>query len=287
MTSFELIDARAAASNEEARVFIDTRDPAAYATGHIPGAVNIREIFTYECGSTPEDLLTLQQHFANLFSAAGLSGRELVIVYEESTDSGNGQSCRGCFLLRYLRYPKVALLDGGLRAWTRAGYALTTTVPAIHAQRFPLMPPDHDVIASKQDLLRALNDPAHVIIDVRDAPEWSGQQSAPMGHNPAIRCGYIPGAVWLEWRALVDTTQAVPKIKSAAEVLAICRARNITPSQKIIVYCYKGSRAASTLIALQRAGFTQVKNYFASWNEWGRDPALPIESGPATAIETA
>jgi thiosulfate/3-mercaptopyruvate sulfurtransferase len=30
----------------EPTVLIDTRDPAVYAEAHIPGAVNLREIFT-------------------------------------------------------------------------------------------------------------------------------------------------------------------------------------------------------------------------------------------------
>jgi long-chain fatty acid transport protein len=36
-------------------VMIDTRDPEAYAAGHIAGAVNLREIFTYLATSTPEN----------------------------------------------------------------------------------------------------------------------------------------------------------------------------------------------------------------------------------------
>jgi thiosulfate/3-mercaptopyruvate sulfurtransferase len=28
-------------------VLIDTRDPATYAAGHLPGAVNVHDIFTY------------------------------------------------------------------------------------------------------------------------------------------------------------------------------------------------------------------------------------------------
>ena len=37
-------------------VLIDTRDPAAYAAGHLPGAVNMREIFTFLASSTAEGL---------------------------------------------------------------------------------------------------------------------------------------------------------------------------------------------------------------------------------------
>ena len=38
-------------------VTIDTRSPEEYAAGHIPGAVNIREIFTYLATSDPAGLV--------------------------------------------------------------------------------------------------------------------------------------------------------------------------------------------------------------------------------------
>ena len=48
-------------------VLIDTRDPATYAAGHLPGAVNIHDIFTYLATSTPEGLATLSSKFAKAF----------------------------------------------------------------------------------------------------------------------------------------------------------------------------------------------------------------------------
>ncbi|EWS64627.1 Rhodanese-like domain protein [Hydrogenophaga sp. T4] len=35
-------------------VIIDTRDADTFAAGHIPGAVNLREVFTFLATSTPE-----------------------------------------------------------------------------------------------------------------------------------------------------------------------------------------------------------------------------------------
>jgi thiosulfate/3-mercaptopyruvate sulfurtransferase len=277
MSSFELIDAATAAGSEEPFVFIDTREPSAYAAGHLPGAVNIRDIFTYECGSSPQHLHALQQHFSQLFGAAGLSGRERAIVYEEAANTGNGQSSRGCFLLHYLGYPKIALLDGGLRAWAAAGYPTSNEVPTVQAKTFPLaFAPD--CMATRDDLMQALDEPDVAIVDVRDAAEWYGTQSAPTGHNPEIRCGRIPGAVWIQWRDFIDDTSPIPRLKSASEILAICRNKNIEPTQPVLLYCYKGARAASSFIALRKAGFISVRNYFASWNEWGRDTAMPIEN---------
>ena len=55
-------------------VVIDTRDPATYAAGHLPNAVNIHDIFTYLATSTPEGVAALRDKFAGIFGAAGLSG---------------------------------------------------------------------------------------------------------------------------------------------------------------------------------------------------------------------
>ena len=45
-------------------VIIDTRDPATYAAGHLPGAVNIHDIFTYLATSTPEGVAAMRDKFA-------------------------------------------------------------------------------------------------------------------------------------------------------------------------------------------------------------------------------
>ena len=76
-------------------VVIDTRDADVYAAGHIPGAVNLREIFTYLATSTAEGLRELRGSFMQHFGAAGLSGAETAVFYEDALNSGYGQSCRG------------------------------------------------------------------------------------------------------------------------------------------------------------------------------------------------
>jgi thiosulfate/3-mercaptopyruvate sulfurtransferase len=78
---------------------IDTRDPESFAAGHIPGAVNAHDIFTYLATSTPEGQRELQTKFTEVFGNAGLSGKELAVVYEQSMNTGFGQSCRGYYLL--------------------------------------------------------------------------------------------------------------------------------------------------------------------------------------------
>ena len=70
-----------------------------------------------------------------------------------------------------------------------------------------------------------------------------------------------------------------PRFKSKEEILAECATVGITPETPVYLYCFKGARASNTLVALKNAGIKDVRMYFGSWNEWSRDPSLPIESG--------
>ena len=60
---------------------------------------------------------------------------------------------------------------------------------------------------------------------------------------------------------------------------AECATVGVTPSTPVVLYCFKGARASNTLVALKEAGVENVTLYFGSWNEWSRDPSLPIETG--------
>ena len=94
-------------TGKEPCVVIDTRNPDAYAAGHLPNAVNVHEIFTFLATSTPEGIHELKTKFADAFGKAGLSGKETAVIYEQSMNSGFGQSCRGYYLLTMLGYPKI------------------------------------------------------------------------------------------------------------------------------------------------------------------------------------
>ena len=53
----------------------------------------------------------------------------------------------------------------------------------------------------------------------------------------------------------------------------------ISQNTPVYLYCFKGARASNTFLALKNAGVKDVRMYFGSWNEWSRDPSLPIEEG--------
>src|SRR5271166_6364653 len=268
-------------------VLIDTRDPATYAAGHIPGAVNLHEIFTYLAMSTPEGVAALNDKFAAAFGGAGLSGEETAVIYEQSMNTGFGQSCRGYVLLRYLGYPKVKILHGGYAAWTAAGLPISTAVPTPERKSFPIDPSAAGILVDLQSMKAAVADPNIVKLDTRDVDEWIADSSSPYGKDFCPRKGRIPGAVWLEWYRMMKPTPNGPMFKSREEILAECATVGITPATPVVLYCFKGARASNTLVALNEAGVDNVTLYFGSWNEWSRDPSLPIETGLPYKSSTA
>lgn len=260
-------------------VIIDTRSPEAYAAGHIPGAVNIHDIFTFLATSSKEGMEELSDKFAEAFGEAGLSGDEVAVIYEESMNTGFGQSCRGYFLLQFLGYPKAAILHGGYQAWVAEDLPISTETPTPKKKSFPVDKSAATIMLTKDDMLAALDEPDIVKLDVRDVDEWVGTSSSPYGIDFCPRKGRIPGAVWLEWYRMMKPGEEVPVFKTKEELQAECTTVGVTPDSTVYVYCFKGARASNTFVALKEAGVKDVRLYFGSWNEWSRDPGLPIEAG--------
>ncbi len=270
--------------NERTVILVDVRNAEDFEKSHIPGAVNIPEMFTTLSMTTPEELRELQDIFVPLFRKAGIRHDQTVIVYENSLNTRYGGSCRGYFQLRLLGHQDVGILDGGLAQWLQEGLPITTESTQVTASDFePVL--QNDIIATRDDVLNAIQSGSSVkLLDSRDEDEWRGISSSPYGIDFAPRKGRIPGANWIEWYRFMDTTQPIPHFKSGEEVRALCAQAGLGVDDDIIIYCFKGARASNTYIALKMAGFNKIRNYYGSWNEWSRDPALPIDNEVLTDV---
>ncbi len=141
------------------------------------------------------------------------------------------------------------------------------------------------IIATKEEVLAAIDDDSVVLLDNRDAREWRCEGSSPYDANGvdfSPRRGRIPSARWVEWYELLDDSET-PTFKSPEEITAIMAERGIGKDDDIIIYCFKGSRASNTFAAMKMAGFTRLRNYLGSWYEWSADESLPIEVEPSAA----
>lgn len=255
---------------------IDIRSPDSYRRGHIPGAVNIYEIFSYLlANSTPQALAEMAAFFSKRFQAAGVKKEQPVIFYEDNLASQYGGACRGYWLLSYLGHPAAGVLAEGFDGWLAAGFATETLPPRPAPGSDFKATPVPTMLATLEEVRAAIDSPEVILLDNRDQSEWRGSSSSPYGVDFAPRRGKIPGAKWIEWYAFM-TLAPRPAFRPVEEIRALCADHQLSLADDIIIYCFKGARAAHTYVAMKRAGFQRLRVYLGSWNEWSRHPELPI-----------
>ena len=263
--------------NDNAVVFVDVRDANNYQQEHIPGAVNIPELFYTLSMTTPEGLLEMQKILIPLIRKAGISRDKTIIVYEDNLGTRYGSSCRGYFLLSFFGHPNVGILDGGLDQWVLESFPVDSKPVKSALSEFKINL-KRDSLATIDDMIMALDHPDIKLLDNRNKEEWLGMSCTPEDYPDDFlpRTGRIPGARWIDWQKFMQSTENIQHFKSPEQVRALCAQAGLYPDDDIIIYCFKGARAANTYIALKLAGFKHVRNYYGSWNEWSRNAALPV-----------
>ncbi len=246
-------------------------NPAAYASGHIEGAVGWdwkRDLQD----PTVRDLAS-PEALAQKLGEAGVTPETTLLLYG---DNNNWFAAYAYWALRYYGHDRVKLVDGGRVKWEVEGRPYTTEVPHYTPTqyRFP-GPPREELRAYRDQVLAALGKVG--LIDVRSPAEFSGELLAPenLPQEGAQRGGHIPTAVNVPWASAVREDGT---FKDAAELRQLYAGKGITPDREVIAYCRIGERSAHTWFVLKELlGYPQVRNYDGSWTEWGSSVRVPIE----------
>jgi thiosulfate/3-mercaptopyruvate sulfurtransferase len=256
-------------------VIIDTRGPDDYAAGHIPGAVNVPRKATYEADPLRNGDSAAIPVIERLFSAAGVSTDTPVILYDDGTYRDAG---RVFWVLEVHGHPHVAVLDGGLGAWSQRGLPLSAE-PARPQPRQFIANLQPDRLASKLQVAQSTLHPGVTILDARSREEYVGEASK------ADRAGHIPTAINVDaGRSLAPGEAGVCSILSPEELATVYA--NVPESGRVIAYCTTGTRSSLSYLVLRTMG-RDVALYDGSWREWSADATLPIATGqdPGKPIE--
>ncbi len=258
-------------ADPDIRVVEVDEDVAAYAGGHIPGAVAWN--WTTDLHHPVRRDYIGQDGFTDLLRRAGVGDGTTVVLYG---GNNNWFAAYAYWLLKYRGFDSVKLLDGGRKKWELEGRPLTTTVPEYDKSSFTIPNPERPE-------LRALRD--HVLsrvgsasfVDVRSPEEYTGAKLAP-DHLPQEQPyvgGHVPGAANIPWSQAAKDDGS---FKAADELAAIYGAAGIDGSSETIAYCRIGERSSHTWFVLHELlGYPDVRNYDGSWTEYGSLVGVPVE----------
>lgn len=221
-------------------------------TGHLPGAVfaDLIEELSDATATFPFTRPGLEQ-FETAIGALGIDNETTVVVY----DAVAGQwAARVWWLFRSFGYDEVAVLDGGLTAWTSEGRETFVGHVEPSPSVFVAREREGSWVSISEVEAIVNGDAPGVLVCGIPAKEFSGET----GRTP------IPGSINIPVGALIDRESnrllADPELRATlAPALA---------ADRIVTYCNGGIAAASDALALVLVGHTNVALYDGSLNEW-------------------
>ena len=246
-------------------------DTAAYAQGHVPGAVGWN--WTTElCDTVVRDIVP-KQKLEELLGRAGITPQTTIILYG---DNNNWFAAWALWQLKVYGHQDVRLMDGGRKKWLAEGRELDTATPAPTPTTYKAKDPDPSLRALLPDVQAAYRAADTVLVDVRSPAEFTGEILAPPGlPETCQRGGHIPGAKSIPWGKACNEDGT---FKSRAELEALYGEQGVTPDKNVIAYCRIGERSSHTWFVLKYLlGFQNVRNYDGSWTEWGNLVGAPVE----------
>ncbi len=286
-------EAKSLAGNPNVRfVFSDVEKD--FVKGHIPGSVSAysHDLHQLDDIRACKGLPMCEPRAAKLIGETlGIDAGTEVVVY----DSGPGVNASGnWFFLELYGVKKVRILDGGLVTWKAHGGAVETGAPARPVPRTFTPGVQWEMIASVEEVRRAIADPAHyLLLDARHTlDEYTGKTlltalAGPGKEETVSRGGAIPTAVFSPFTKYAGNKSGEPDkpiLKDAAELrkqLEKLKRNGYDPSKTVVSYCHVGlGRGSFQYLALRKAGHTKVKVYVGSWDEWGNDASLPLAAQP-------
>jgi len=241
-----------------------------YKQGHIPGSdfVDLVTEFTNQDDKRSMFPLPSPEQFAEVMSRHGIGEGVRVVIYDRTM---NAWAARFWWMLRSYGFDGAAVLNGGWAKWTAEHRPISATSPQSAPREFVALHRP-ELIATKEEVLQAIDDESACIINALDPEEFAGRGPVRYG-----RPGHIPTSVNIPARGLADPrTHDYWDAETLREQFAAAGAFD---KDRVITYCGGGIAGSSEAFVLTLLGVENVALYNGSMMEWAADPELPLEVG--------
>lgn len=240
-----------------------------YEAGHIPtaGFADLKGALS-DANAEIGYAVPTPEAFAAAMGSLGVGDETRVVLYDSM---GLPWAARVWWMLRWIGFDNVAILDGGIDAWTAAGYELSTE-PADEPVRTLTVNLRPELIVDQEAVHAAIHDESIELIDALSEPQYRGD--IVMYNRP----GHIPTASNVPSTSLVDESG---RIKPHEELTALFEGDR---NKRTITYCGGGIAASADAFVMTRLGFKDVAVYTASLQEWSADPGNPMVTGAEPGV---
>ena len=240
---------------------------AAYAAGHIPGAVHLDWRADLIDPSDTGDALLLAgpEQVANALATAGVSDGATVIIYDDTVSLF---AARTWWSIRVYGLESARILDGGYTAWADEGRPISNAVIPPSPGRFtPRAQPRMRL--TTPDVRSLLGSPGVALLDARAPAEYRGFE------GNTKRLGHIPGASNVPVGAM--TRPGSHHFRDGNELRDMLLKANVSRGRRMVCYDGSGVAAAKLAFALTILGHDDVAVYDGGWAEWGNRLDLPVD----------
>ena len=260
------LSALLAQHGEEIRVVQITGD---YAAGHIPGS-GWSPYAAWRSDAPNPGALRDIGHLTQVVQQLGIDADTPVVVVHAGTNATDmGAAARVYWTLRSLGVQDLALLNGGLAAWSAASLPLETTAASFFPTDFAPVWSDAWRATTAEVAAAAENGGAR-LLDARPADFFDGVTWT------VASPGTVRGAQNLEYSDFFDGTRMV----GAETIRRVAAEAGYVDGTTTVSFCNTGHWAAINWFALSElAGLEDVRLYAESMAEYSAAD-LPLDNAP-------
>lgn len=237
----------------------------AYKVSRLPGALflDLNEKFIDPSGEYPTTFPT-EEIVKKRLGELGISKNDQIVCYV--TNDATRFATRWVYILKCYGFTQVAVLNGGMKKWNDNNYPIETTDPKEEVKKEfdeELEDASQYIVHYGDVKVLEKNTEDNIIIDARSKDEHEGKTAPPFKNAKA---GKIPNSINIPSTDLLTRDGS---FKSVDEIKEIFNKAGIDKHKKIVCHWNSGNQATIVTVALQEAGYTNVKLYDNSWSEYG------------------